>query len=75
MRVLNERMQGRDVDLMDGIKVFDDRGWVQVLPDPDEPLVHIYSEGRTRDESDELQEEMRLLVEEIMAGETAGARA
>ena len=45
MRVLNERFADRDVDLLDGIKVFDERGWVQVLPDPDEPLIHIYAEG------------------------------
>ena len=34
MRVLNERLAGRDVDLTDGIKLFDERGWAQVLPDP-----------------------------------------
>ena len=50
MRVLTERLKGRDLDLLDGIKVTDRRGWAQVLPDPDEPLVHIYAEGR--DEQD-----------------------
>ena len=25
--------------------VFDERGWVQVLPDQDEPLIHVYAEG------------------------------
>ena len=48
MRLLTERFRDREVDLLDGIKVFDERGWAQVLPDPDEPLVHIYAEGRTR---------------------------
>ena len=71
MRVLNERMQGRDVDLLDGIKIFDDRGWVQVLPDPDEPLVHIYAEGGTTDQSEELESELRGLVEEVLAGADA----
>ena len=47
MRVLNERLAGRDVDLTDGIKMLDERGWSQVLPDPDEPLVHLYAEGET----------------------------
>jgi mannose-1-phosphate guanylyltransferase/phosphomannomutase len=75
MRVLNERMQGREVDLLDGIKIFDERGWVQVLPDPDEPLVHIYAEGETPQVSAELEQELRDLVEEIMAGEEATARA
>ena len=46
MRVLNERFADANVDLRDGIKIFDERGWVQVLPDADEPLVHLYAEGR-----------------------------
>ena len=50
MRVLNERLAGREVDLTDGIKVFDERGWAQVLPDPDEPLIHLYAEGETAEE-------------------------
>ena len=36
--LLNERFADANVDLRDGIKIFDERGWVQVLPDPDEPL-------------------------------------
>ena len=48
MRVLNERFASANIDLSDGIKVFDERGWMQVLPDPDEPLIHIYAEGATR---------------------------
>jgi mannose-1-phosphate guanylyltransferase/phosphomannomutase len=74
MRVLNERMAGRDVDLTDGIKVFSDRGWAQVLPDPDEPLLHLYAEGETTEESEELAAELREVIEEIEQGEEAVAR-
>ena len=73
MRVLTERLRNREVDLLDGIKVFDERGWAQVLPDPDEPLVHIYAEGKTEEDSTALEREMRELVEEIM--QTEGAEA
>ena len=73
MRVLTERFRDQKVDLLDGIKVFEDRGWAQVLPDPDEPLVHIYAEGRTDEDSKALEEEFRHLVEEIMASESAAA--
>jgi mannose-1-phosphate guanylyltransferase/phosphomannomutase len=73
MRVVTERLRDRKVDLLDGIKVFDERGWAQVLPDPDEPLVHVYAEGRTEDESLELERELHELVEEIM--QTEGAEA
>jgi mannose-1-phosphate guanylyltransferase/phosphomannomutase len=75
MRVLNERFQDRDTDLLDGIKVFDERGWVQVLPDPDEPLLHLYAEGETEAASTELEAELRAVVEEIIHGERAMARA
>ena len=73
MRVLTERLRDRKVDLLDGIKVFDERGWAQVLPDPDEPLVHVYAEGETEEASMELEAELRGLVEEIM--QTEGAEA
>jgi mannose-1-phosphate guanylyltransferase/phosphomannomutase len=72
MRLLTERFREHDVDLMDGIKVFDERGWAQVLPDPDEPLVHVYAEGRTEEESERLESEFRHLVEEIMESEEQG---
>ena len=75
MRVLNERLAGRDLDLTDGIKLFDERGWAQVLPDPDEPLVHIYAEGRTEEDSKALEQEYREMVEEIMETEGAAATA
>jgi mannose-1-phosphate guanylyltransferase/phosphomannomutase len=75
MRVLTERLKDRERDLTDGIKVFDERGWAQVLPDPDEPLVHLYAEGRTEGESQALADEIRRLVEEIMATEGVGATA
>jgi mannose-1-phosphate guanylyltransferase/phosphomannomutase len=72
MRVLTERLRDRKLDLMDGIKVFDERGWAQILPDPDEPLVHIYAEGQTEEDSKALEAEYREMVEEIMQTEGAG---
>jgi mannose-1-phosphate guanylyltransferase/phosphomannomutase len=74
MRVMNERLAGRHLDLTDGIKVFDERGWAQVLPDPDEPLLHLYAEGETVEASEELVDELRRMVDEIAQGEAAAAR-
>jgi mannose-1-phosphate guanylyltransferase / phosphomannomutase len=73
MRVLTERLRDRRLDLLDGIKVFDDRGWAQVLPDPDEPLIHIYAEGTTPEHSKDLEDEFRHMVEEIMEAEASAA--
>jgi mannose-1-phosphate guanylyltransferase / phosphomannomutase len=69
MRVLNEQLQGRQLDLTDGIKVIDERGWAEVLPDPDEPLIHIYAEGETDEASTELEAELHGLVERAMEGQ------
>ena len=66
MRVLTERTKGKEVDVTDGIKVYDERGWAQVLPDPDEPLVHIYAEGKTPEDGASLESEFQALVEEIV---------
>jgi mannose-1-phosphate guanylyltransferase/phosphomannomutase len=73
--VLNERFATADVDLRDGIKVFDERGWVQVLPDPDEPLVHLYAEGETTTASEELQAEINEIVSGVIEQEETGARS
>jgi mannose-1-phosphate guanylyltransferase/phosphomannomutase len=75
MRVLNERFTDADVDLRDGIKVFDDRGWFQVLPDPDEPLVHLYAEGASKEISEELEQEIHELVTELVEQEEVGSRS
>jgi mannose-1-phosphate guanylyltransferase/phosphomannomutase len=75
MRVLTERLKERELDLTDGIKVFDERGWAQMLPDPDEPLVHVYAEGATVEQSEALAEEFRGLVEDVIHADRATALA
>jgi mannose-1-phosphate guanylyltransferase/phosphomannomutase len=75
MRVLNERFADANVDLRDGIKIFDDRGWVQVLPDADEPLVHLYAEGDSAEASEDLETELRTLVTEVIEREEIGSRS
>jgi mannose-1-phosphate guanylyltransferase/phosphomannomutase len=67
MRIVTERTKGKEVDVTDGIKVYDERGWAQVLPDPDEPLVHVYAEGKTPEDGASLEAEFLDLVEEIVA--------
>ena len=74
MRVLNERLTGRDLDLTDGIKVFDERGWAQILPDPDEPVLHLYAEGATVEASEELVSELAGQVGEIVQTEGVAAK-
>ena len=70
MRLLTERLKGRETDLQDGIKVISDEGWSQVIPDPGEPVVHVYAEGATEEEAERLAAELEALVEEILESET-----
>ncbi|HEY2325860.1 MAG TPA: sugar phosphate nucleotidyltransferase [Gaiellaceae bacterium] len=69
MRVLNERYADGNVDLRDGIKIFEERGWVQVLPDPDEPLLHVYAEGDTPEISRDLERELEQSVAHLIGQE------
>jgi mannose-1-phosphate guanylyltransferase/phosphomannomutase len=47
MRRLLEEVDGARVQLIDGIKVFlDDSAWILILPDPDEPALHLICEAR-----------------------------
>jgi mannose-1-phosphate guanylyltransferase/phosphomannomutase len=45
MRTTMEQAQDREVVLVDGIKVLHADGWALVLPDPEEPLTHVWAEG------------------------------
>ncbi|HEU0303238.1 MAG TPA: sugar phosphate nucleotidyltransferase [Gaiellaceae bacterium] len=70
MRVLTERLANRDVDLRDGIKVFDDGGWTLVRPDPVDPLLHVTSEGGTQAAAENsLEHELLGLVQDALTEE------
>lgn len=45
MRTLVELSKDRRLELVDGVKVLHDDGWVLALPDPEEPVTHIWAEG------------------------------
>jgi mannose-1-phosphate guanylyltransferase/phosphomannomutase len=45
MRTLIERNNDRPLVLVDGVKILHDDGWALIIPDPDEPLTHIWAEG------------------------------
>ena len=47
MRTLMEQLaeQGADLVLVDGIKVQADDGWALVVPDPEDPVTHVWAEG------------------------------
>ena len=57
MRELMEETSGRDVVLVDGVKVIEDDGWALVLPDPEEPVTHVWAEGPSALEARQLAQE------------------
>jgi mannose-1-phosphate guanylyltransferase/phosphomannomutase len=65
MRSLVEQNKGRDVELVDGVKIHHDRGWALMLPDPEEPLTHIYAEGDTPGEARALAQEYTRRVRQM----------
>jgi mannose-1-phosphate guanylyltransferase/phosphomannomutase len=45
MRTTVERAKGRPMILVDGVKLPEHDGWTLVLPDPEEPLTHVWAEA------------------------------
>ena len=63
MRVLTEQINGQRVEMLDGIKFYnDDNNWALVLPDASEPVVHIFAEGSSQDAAAELAHRYALKV-------------
>jgi mannose-1-phosphate guanylyltransferase/phosphomannomutase len=66
MRELSERVRDVRVEQADGIRVEENGGWAQLVPDPDEPLFHIYAEGTNGEESAALAQRYRALLDEVL---------
>ena len=58
MRTLMEQLtdEGAELVLVDGIKVLSDQGWALVVPDPAEPVTHVWAEGSDPASSENLVE-------------------
>lgn len=59
MRLMTEQMRGRRADLLDGIKVYDESGWVLLLPDTGEPRFTLIAHGEQEESAVELAERYR----------------
>jgi len=45
MRSLVEANQSRELVLVDGVKIVHEDGWALVLPDPEDPVTHVWAEA------------------------------
>jgi mannose-1-phosphate guanylyltransferase / phosphomannomutase len=68
MRHLVEKTPPENLELIDGVKIYNRQhdGWVLVLPDAGEPLVHIMANSSDRGWVEETLREYRLLVQEFV---------
>ncbi|MCK4777781.1 MAG: hypothetical protein KAS39_05330, partial [Actinomycetia bacterium] len=66
MRGLIEKHKGKEVVLIDGVKVFTDSSWVLVVPDPDEPVVRVYTEAKTQKIANKEVNEALKLINKII---------
>jgi mannose-1-phosphate guanylyltransferase/phosphomannomutase len=66
MRQLVEKLKDQDVLLVDGVKVELDESWVLVLPDPQEPVTHVWAEGETDAKARGLVQEYARKVRQIL---------
>ena len=71
MRELAERVKDTRDEQVDGIRVEENGGWAQLVPDPDEPLFHIYAEGTNGQESAAIARRYRELLDEVLRGAEA----
>jgi mannose-1-phosphate guanylyltransferase/phosphomannomutase len=66
MRTLVELSKDRDVDLIDGVKVRHDAGWALALPDPEEPITHIWAEGDSDGAARRLAQEYARRIRQLL---------
>jgi mannose-1-phosphate guanylyltransferase/phosphomannomutase len=66
MRTLVERSQGRDLVLVDGVKVIEDDGWALVLPDPEEPVTHVWAEATSDAAAEARAKEYAVRLEQLL---------
>ena len=65
MRSLVEHAS-RDVVLVDGVKLLHDNGWVLALPDPEEPVTHVWAEGGTDADAKRLAQEYARRIRQLL---------
>lgn len=66
MRTLVETIKDRELILVDGVKVIHDDGWALVLPDPGEPVTHVWAEGATAIEAKALAQDYVRRIRQIL---------
>lgn len=64
MRLLNDQYKDRIVEQVDGLKIqMDEREWVLLVPEPDEPAFYIFTEAASAEAAESLADRYARVVE------------
>jgi mannose-1-phosphate guanylyltransferase/phosphomannomutase len=66
MRELVEHPPKGELVLIDGVKVIGKDGWTLLLPDPEEPLTHVWAEADSDEAARRLAHERTAVVEQVL---------
>jgi mannose-1-phosphate guanylyltransferase/phosphomannomutase len=66
MRTLLDEQSNGNVELIDGIRINRDGGWVLVLPDASDPTVNIYAEGTSGEQATHFADEVTHRIERLI---------
>ncbi len=69
IRRIIEDHGGPEMELLDGVKVFHQNGWALVLPDPEEPVCRIFSEGASMEIAESLADFYIERINRIVGGQ------
>jgi mannose-1-phosphate guanylyltransferase/phosphomannomutase len=66
MRSLVEQSSERELELVDGVKVRHGDGWALALPDPEEPVTHVWAEADSDAEARRLAQEYARRIRQML---------
>ena len=66
MRSLMETSKDRDLELVDGVKVVHGDGWALALPDPEEPVTHVWAEAASDADARRLAQEYARRIRQML---------
>ncbi|MDD4834662.1 MAG: nucleotidyl transferase, partial [Lutispora sp.] len=68
-RIIREiafEVNSEDIELIEGVKINDSRGWALLLPDNEKPIFNIYTEGYTQEMAMELSADLSEKIAELL---------
>ncbi len=66
MRTVVDDNAGHDVELFDGVRVTNGRGWFLVLPDASDPTLNVYADAATHEDADRWIDEIAHRIETLV---------